>query len=667
MKISVKILFIVVLIINCSVGYASLEDSLLLELKKTKGVRKAEILNKLAKLYMREKLNKSLELSSNALKIAIENNSVKDEAEAYSMIGLYYFHKSEFQKALSFFNKSFEKFTAIGDKVGIASSLNNKGLIYDQWGDFIKSLECYTKSLTLLEKANHTNGVSATLANISRIYFFLKEYDQAMAYIKKNIEIESQKPYSETIADSYNNLAIILVMQNKLYQAMSYFKIVLEINNKKENNLGIAGALHNIGNVYMRLNDYDNAYLYLNKALVLSKRIQDNSLIAETYLNLSELVFSKNQIETARSFAIAGLEVSKRINNRQQMISLNEILSQIYEKQKSPVKALEHYKMFKLLSDSVFTKDMQRQITLFNAKFETANKIKEIAILKNEKEIQELTIKKQWAVIIAVVLVIFLILVILFLIYKRYTTKKKTNIALESANIDLAASNAIKDKVFSIVVHDLNNPISAFTGLLSLIEKEYNSLDDDRKYHLIKKLSGSAYSLNELMKNITNWSKFKRGTNSIVITQIELCNVIQNVLHSLDSAIRAKNINVLFNCYSNPVVMADANLLFTVFYNVVFNAIKFSHPLGSIYITNSEESGVCKVQIKDCGVGISDDNLAGLFKIDSHITTIGTNKEVGTGLGLIICKEFIEKCNGTINISSKLGEGTIVTVTVDLA
>jgi len=230
---------------------------------------------------------------------------------------------------------------------------------------------------------------------------------------------------------------------------------------------------------------------------------------------------------------------------------------------------------------------------------------------------------------------------------------------LEEQYHSLNELNATKDKFFSIIAHDLKNPLGAFKHSTEILYKEFDYLESDEIRLYIEELFKSSNQVLELLENLLTWSRSQRGKIPYSPVEVPLNFIINNNFDLLKMNADKKQIQLVNGLNEEVFVYADINMISTILRNLISNAIKFTIEKGIIKVYGQKyDDGYFQVTVEDNGVGISPENIDKLFRIDSHYTTVGTTNEQGTGLGLIICKEFIEKHNGKIWVESQLGIGT---------
>jgi len=230
---------------------------------------------------------------------------------------------------------------------------------------------------------------------------------------------------------------------------------------------------------------------------------------------------------------------------------------------------------------------------------------------------------------------------------------------LENNNKQLQELNATKDKFFSIIAHDLRGPANNLVGFADLLERNYLKYDKDKLSHIINLMSSAAKSTFKLLENLLIWSRSQRNSISYKPEKFLCKELVKEVIEEMQHLAFAKQINLITDKNPGHFVSADKDMFKTVYRNLISNAIKFTHEGGEISIGCGKVTDkFVEFFISDNGIGIPKENLDKIFKIDKNITTVGTNDEKGTGLGLILCKDFIEKHGGKIWVKSEENKGT---------
>jgi signal transduction histidine kinase len=235
---------------------------------------------------------------------------------------------------------------------------------------------------------------------------------------------------------------------------------------------------------------------------------------------------------------------------------------------------------------------------------------------------------------------------------------------LTITNTELERLNKTKDKFFSIIAHDLRNPFNAIMGFSEMLCHDFKEMDDKQKLGLLELISLSSESAYNLLDNLLQWARTQTDKIKYNPEYFDLSEVVRQVIDLHGIIAEKKQVSVESTIPQSTEVYADRNMIHTVIRNLISNAIKFSHKGGRVFLSSFENGMMTEVVIRDEGTGMSRENLSMLFRIDTYYSTSGTSGETGTGLGLIICKEFVEKNGGRIRASSKEGQGTAISFTL---
>ncbi|GAK49832.1 response regulator receiver sensor signal transduction histidine kinase [Candidatus Moduliflexus flocculans] len=234
-------------------------------------------------------------------------------------------------------------------------------------------------------------------------------------------------------------------------------------------------------------------------------------------------------------------------------------------------------------------------------------------------------------------------------------------------NHALRQTNEQKDSFFSILGHDLRSPMSVVSGFLEILQSNYDKYEDQVRKEYIRHSYVASKRVCDLLEDILEWSRLQRGKMPWQPEQCDLFGLIDETVFLLEANAQKKEIAVQVNVPMTSVVFADPHMLKTVVRNLVSNAIKFTEPGGKITVSSSSANDYEEITVADTGVGISPEHLQKLFKIDVVFSMPGTAKEPGTGLGLVLCKEFVEKNGGVLRVDSEVGQGSRFRFTVPKA
>jgi len=245
-----------------------------------------------------------------------------------------------------------------------------------------------------------------------------------------------------------------------------------------------------------------------------------------------------------------------------------------------------------------------------------------------------------------------------FAVFRDVTDWRTAEKSLRKSESELREANAAKDKFFSIIAHDLKNPFTSIQGLSELLLKDYEGYDKEEVLTLIKMINDASRQTHNLLENLLNWSRAQTGRMSIEPTGINIHDSIELIFSLYEGNSREKNLLMLNKVNAGTQAYGDANMVPTILRNLISNAIKFTKPRGKITVSAKIHRDFMDISVNDTGIGIPEDMHEKLFRIEENVTRTGTANEEGTGLGLVLCKEFAEKNNGSIKVNSKPGKGS---------
>ena len=231
----------------------------------------------------------------------------------------------------------------------------------------------------------------------------------------------------------------------------------------------------------------------------------------------------------------------------------------------------------------------------------------------------------------------------------------------------LKESNQTKDKFFNIIAHDLKGPFTSFLAITEILSNDPESITEDQKTHFLKSLNNSAVYLESLLENLLQWARTQSGTLEVNLRCVKVHDMVKQNLKIILANAQNSKIRLINDVDEDAMVLADSNLVNTILRNLLSNAVKFSKPGGQVKLSSRKvDAKYLEFSVSDRGIGIAQDDLPKLFRIDSNTKTIGESTEKGTGFGLILSKDFVEKLGGKIIVESELGKGSVFRFTLPI-
>src|SRR5690606_24599712 len=498
--------------------------------------------------------------------------------------------------------------------------------------------------------------VNAALGNI----------DQAFANYELVLANKERLNRPALEAEALFNLAILHASQSNYQDALrdhwKALSIWRSLNDKKNE----AISLSSIGELYHLMKNDARALANHVAALKIRRRLGDKRELAESYNNIGIIYYFRDNYERA----IANLElalVSGLESEAKREISRSyEYLSNAHQKQGDYKRALEYKELHHAILDFIQTEKNERALLEIQNRYEMAQKESQIVKLEYDSQVRERELRTQKSIRNFLYAPVALILIIGVLILYSYIQKQKSNRHLQVAhnrvqhkNEQLQRLNATKDKFFSIISHDLRGPLNSLTSFSELLINHMDQLTRSEIQSLARDLDLSVKNLYGLLENLLEWSRSQTGTIQIMPWPFDLSALLEENRSLLSQQALSTSISLLSEAQEGIIVRAHKHSVSTVVRNLISNAIKFTPTGGVIKLDIRTQSGETIVSVADTGVGMDQEAIEKIFRIDAKHTTAGTANEKGTGLGLILCKEFVEKNHGRIWVTSEPGKGSV--------
>jgi signal transduction histidine kinase len=393
--------------------------------------------------------------------------------------------------------------------------------------------------------------------------------------------------------------------------------------------------------------------------LEIRERLKDDNGLAQSYNNVSVLYFDEENFKRAISNLQLALQAGRRAGAQDEMMKSNDYLSQCYRELKDFKKALEYREESLGIQDLIVKEKNERKLLEAHNLYGLKKQESQINQLEGDREQKQKIIEAQTALQNRLILLIALGMIIGALVLYLYLSKRKTARELQKLN-------ATKDKLFSIIGHDLKGPLNSLTSFSSLLLNHIDKISKEEIKMLSQDIDKSLKNLFTLLENLLEWSRSQTGAIDFKAEEFDLADVLSENEVLLKVQAQNKKITIANDNKISLPVNVHRHSINTVVRNLLSNAIKFTPEGGKVTLDAQKNGTHFIVSVKDTGVGMSETALQKLFKIGTKHSTLGTAKEKGTGLGLILCKDFVEKNGGSINVESKEGAGSTFYFTVPM-
>ena len=630
---------------------------------------KINLLNEAAYKQRKFDLNKTLEYAKTAESLADKIKFAKGKAESLRIIGIHYYYISNYPLSIDYYQKSLKLSTKENDKNGIAKCLNNIGNVYRKQGDYLKSLEYFQKSLQIAEEIDNKDRISSALGNIGLIYWKQGDYSQALEYYKKSLNLFEELDYKKGISNSLNNIGILYYYLNNYSHSLEYFKKSLEIDEELGDKSGISYSLNNIGEIYMHIKDYSQAITFYQKSLKIRNELGDNSGICSSYKGLGAVYFKTKNYKKALDFTKKSLKIALDLELLDQQKEIYEQLSKIYAHTKNYKRAYESYVLYKGINDSIFNEDNIKKIAGLEYQYEY-EKEKQVADLLQQKKdaLYEEEAKREKIVRNSFIIGFTLLLILVFIILLSLAQKRKANIILglqkrkiEIRNAQLKQLNATQNRLMSIISHDLKAPLSAFYSITNSLITKFDKIDRKEINNYLSRMLNSSIALKLQLENMLNWSINQTKEISVNKNQFNLLVLVCKQVMILQEFANEKSITIENVINENIDIETDGRLLSVILNNLIANAIKFSPDKSTVFLSVQQNNGHLVLSVKDNGIGMDKETAHNLFSDNKNTVQ---NENSGSGLGLVVSKDLVNKIGGEIWVESELNKGTEIFIKI---
>lgn len=602
-------------------------DSLRSALKSAEGIVKISILNELGTNLREVSQSEAMTYSEEAELLSIELGDKRGEARAKENLSWIYYRLGQWQLSFDYAEKAYLLAMQESDNKEAGRILNTMGALYYEQQDFLMAIIQFKEAYALAKSTNDLYTQIRSLNNVGFIFIQLDELDSALFYANKSINTNDAAGEPYLISFSYRIIGDVYLKKNQLDLAEATFRKSLEIAEIQGILTFKATLLHRLGNILLRQGRLNEAETYLKAGVALAS---ENSLLDE-------------------------------------LTTLHKYLAAVYEAKGDIPQAYQEQSKYILLNDSLLNQKNKDRLALIQGMFQDGLKKSELELLlvQNENQANRIQLINRiiWVLSSAGVLIFALGIWSISLNIKT----REQNHDLAQKSQELEKINQTKNKLFSILGHDLRGPVGQVKNCIDLFlagnidKEEFDILIQSLK----KDIDGVYLTLNNTLKwSIAQMDGFKLNKKHITYSEL-----VDSTLNLISPQLEEKGIVILKEFASHSSIMADPDLIQIAIRNVIANAVKFSKVGDQVILGTLESDSKVILFVTDQGVGMMQSQITQILseKIILTDSKPGTLAEQGSGLGLQICKEFIRMNDGLLTIESTLGEGTTVFISLPKA
>lgn len=569
-------------------------------------------------------------------------------------------------KAYSYAQQATDLAQLLNYKNGQALALENLGWILYRRGDFSKSMEISTKALRLTEELGDRKAIARCLISIAAINFEQRRFNEAIRYFKEAYAIAKAANDLRTMARCFNNIAYTFRGLEQYDSAAVYAYDAVHLSDQAGEIYMRGFALRTLGDVELGFNKPKLALEKYFGCYEIALKLDNTFLKSSVLHRIAKSYNSLKQYDEALNYLHENITIAKKYGFKDELERAYKLMAEIYHSVNDLKQAYQYQSLYVALHDSLYDQRGQEQIAMMQIRYETDMKQAQIELLTKDAELKAKDINRKQVWIYFYVGCLSLLLVLAFVFYYNNRHNRNARISLQQKNreiqtqtLQLRNLNSTKDKLFSIISHDLRSPVASLKALMEIVNT--TGLTQEEFVEITRGLKRNLDSVYDDLDNLLLWAQSQLKGLKAVPEHVDLRTLANEKINVFADVAKAKNLVITNLIPAGATVFADKNHIGLVFRNLLANAVKFNGRGGEIRIFVQENNGHFHVSVADSGVGISEADLGKLFNPETHFTTPGTNKEKGMGIGLLLTKEFLEKNGGSIQVSSTPGLGTTFT------
>lgn len=532
---------------------------------------------------------------------------------------------------------------------------HNLALSYSNIGQRELAYQHYLETINYAEAEGDTIVLTTTYNNLGMAYGQDEDYGRSRYYLEQALQLARQRNSHIDMYRAYINLGNIYNNTGDYESALDSFNSALEALNEFDPDNPSEILTHNIGRTLSKMKRYDEAEIHLLQALEIAEDRHPSTAIFRSSLILGTMYGEMGRTEDALEYLTTAEEHAADLTNAYLKLEVNQALHEFYAKENRYQLAYEQLQQYAVLADSLAEARRGEELTNAENYLELKRQYDINELLVQSQTEQENRINNQ-RILLIIGFVAFLLLMALLEQVRRLSQKKIPILKqVEQQKKELEVINSSKDKLFAIISHDLRGTLSSMQGILTLIKS--NMLTDEDFRELIPLLEASVQENLNVMEDLLAWAQGQISEVKLHFEPIDIAKLLKEVILSQKYIADKKNIDINLAPVEPVSAMADYNAMKLILRNLISNAIKFSYKNKPIMIAVSQRDKFVVIEIRDLGIGIPEEMKSNIFD-NNNWTRAGTDNEKGTGFGLRLSHEFVERMDGRIHFTSKEGKGS---------
>lgn len=561
-------------------------------------------------------------------------------------------------------------------------ALNNLGVVYRRMDDYQQGSKFHFEALKLSRETNNIHGITIATNGLGNVQYMLNNFKDAMRLFNECLKIEQSSNNLLGVAINLNNIGNVYYKMGDLDKALEYYMLSLDVNREVGSQKGVGICYNDIGSVYRERKDYDKALNYCLLGLELNQSLNDLNYLATSQIRVAQLFIDKKEYDNALKYLNEAIEVSIKTQSKVNIKDAYKLMYVIYKSKHQIDRALNYLEKSVQLNDSIINEETRKSIFQMQTLFDRERSENEIKLLKKQKEISELSGKRQRFITIITGIVLVGLIAALVVVFIFFRMKSRANRILRIKNLEIEKaqseleiyademeiakeeairSNQLKSQFLANMSHEIRTPMNSVIGFADILSM---TITNQIQLTYLESIRSSGKNLLTLINDILDLSKIEAGKLDVDKGPTNIRTLFEEMRNIFSVIIKDKNIELILNLDSNlpELIFLSELRLRQILFNLIGNAIKFTEK-GEVnvvaYIANYSPNQHFDLHLKisDTGIGIPESGLDKIFEA-FYQELSNTSHKSGTGLGLTITKRLIEAMNGKINVESRVQKGT---------
>ncbi len=677
----ISVFLTVAAILQCSSAFAGDKEKKLDSLKQAMSTQddttRVRSLIKISQGYQGVNKDSALKYALLLKNEAEALDSLNRICDAYVILGSCYNHLNEEDSAMLYKRKALVAGRKANYPKGEANAANDIGLYLKEYGDLDSAIYYILQSIEIREANQIEKPLGISYNNLALIYQANGDTTNAMLYYRKSDFISAKYQDYRVRSVVMTNLASVYDDMHKYDSAMYYYRLSLNLCDSLGDAKSMAGAMINLAVVFRNIGEFETAQRYLLDALRIKDSIGDINGIANASHELGETFRLQKQFDLSEKYLLRADTLAQKLRNKELQREVYRTYYKVYKETGKLALALEYLEKFDQLNNEILDEEKINAMEEMRTRFGTVKKERENAQLREQQlvlEAKNAEDARKQKILIGGVLALLIVLGLSVYAYrtkikantqisKQNSTLKELNKKLIESEEELTALNATKDQLFSIISHDLGNPVNAIVNYNAVVQSKKESMSKEEMAQSLEKMNLTLRPLQEFLENLLQWSIQQKNGIRIRKEKFSITEVTDEIASLYNGSMSAKQLQLYTTAVGDVNVNTDKNIARLVLRNLVGNAIKFSPAGGRIDVGIDTQGGKLVISVADTGAGISKEKLEKIHQGGIITSERGTAMETGTGLGLNLVREFLNALGGNLEIQSENGK-TVVTATM---